>query len=530
MVVGVGGIYHDDGIYISTAKALAQGQGYRLINLPDAPVQTKYPLLYPALLALIWKLWPAFPDNLLAMQWLTLLFGAVTVGLAYLYMVRCDYFSRGVGAAATLLCTTAPFFLFFCTITLSEIPFALLMILAMWSLDKTLAIPEGRRSTQLLLGFLLALPFLNRPIGIVFAPVGLALLYGSGRSLRWVAVGAATNMLPWMFWMLIGPHWYASEVTAYYTNYLRWWYAFGMSSFGRVLCLNVLYIFWNSASIGLGVFNTDLFFPRWAWPLILMAGSSMYVELLRHLRQGRVLPCFLVVYLLIVLVWPWPPSRFLIPILPFLLAYLLSRGWNWLQKLPMLARPIFLGLIGVSILLSMNAGLVYQTITISQSMHYPYLTRLEKPLSWSSYEGVFQWIKANTQPTDVLASGFDSMMYLYTQRRAFRPFVGRPASLFYGDAGPPLGPMEEMVAFLKANKARYFVHLPMPGFTEEAPLAAFVRHVQEHYQGWLKPAYIGQDDRFVIFELQSDREPTDMPQHFGKDALNSYALAGIPHD
>jgi hypothetical protein len=29
MVVGVGGIYHDDGVYISTAKALAQGQGYR---------------------------------------------------------------------------------------------------------------------------------------------------------------------------------------------------------------------------------------------------------------------------------------------------------------------------------------------------------------------------------------------------------------------------------------------------------------------------------------------------------------------
>jgi hypothetical protein len=176
MVVGVGGIYHDDGVYISTAKALAEGQGYRLINLPDAPVQTKYPLLYPVLLALIWKLWPAFPDNLLAMQWLTLLLGAVTVGLAYLYMVRGKYFSPGVGVAATLCCITAPFFLFFCTMALSEIPFALLMILAMWGLDKALALPTGGRSAQLVLGCLLALPFLTRPIGIVFAPVGLALL------------------------------------------------------------------------------------------------------------------------------------------------------------------------------------------------------------------------------------------------------------------------------------------------------------------------------------------------------------------
>src|SRR5258708_39392465 len=72
ITVGVCGVYHDDGIYISTAKALADGRGYRLINLPVAPFQTKYPILYPAVLAIIWRLWPAFPDNLMAMQGLSL--------------------------------------------------------------------------------------------------------------------------------------------------------------------------------------------------------------------------------------------------------------------------------------------------------------------------------------------------------------------------------------------------------------------------------------------------------------------------
>ena len=56
MIVGVCGVYHDDEIYVRTAKALAQGQGYRLINYPGSPKQTKSPILFPALLIVVWKL------------------------------------------------------------------------------------------------------------------------------------------------------------------------------------------------------------------------------------------------------------------------------------------------------------------------------------------------------------------------------------------------------------------------------------------------------------------------------------------
>ena len=110
MVPQVCGANHDDGIYVITAKALAQGQGYRLIDLPGAPRQTKYPILYPALLAMVWKLWPNFPANLLLMKWLSVLCGAATVGLAYLFLRRFNYFSGGVALAAGLLCATSSFF------------------------------------------------------------------------------------------------------------------------------------------------------------------------------------------------------------------------------------------------------------------------------------------------------------------------------------------------------------------------------------------------------------------------------------
>src|SRR6266567_4924511 len=85
------GEYHDDGIYVTTAKALATGKGYRIISLPYEPAQTKYPPLYPFLLSLIWRVYPQFPQNLI---WMMLLSVAATLSflaLTYRYLVRQSY-------------------------------------------------------------------------------------------------------------------------------------------------------------------------------------------------------------------------------------------------------------------------------------------------------------------------------------------------------------------------------------------------------------------------------------------------------
>ncbi len=58
------GFYHDDSIYWVSGRSLAMGEGYRIESLPGQPYQTKYPPLYCALLAGIWKLDPQFPSNL----------------------------------------------------------------------------------------------------------------------------------------------------------------------------------------------------------------------------------------------------------------------------------------------------------------------------------------------------------------------------------------------------------------------------------------------------------------------------------
>ena len=75
------GLFHDDGIYAVVAKSLSDGVGYRIISLPTAPDQTKYPFLYSYILSWLWSLYPKFPDNIGLLK-------AANAGIS-----RCDFYS-----------------------------------------------------------------------------------------------------------------------------------------------------------------------------------------------------------------------------------------------------------------------------------------------------------------------------------------------------------------------------------------------------------------------------------------------------
>lgn len=491
------GYFHDDAVYLVTTRAVVEGDGYRLASLPGTPPQTKYPYLYPAVLAAVWRLCPTFPGNLVALKLVSLAAAAVFLPLAYLYLVRFGYASRCVALLACALCGTGLQFGYFTTAVMSEMLFAVLVLAALWRLERA-AETTANWAGDLTLGVLLALPFLCRSIGLVFLPLGLYLLHRAGRPVWRVALTSAACIAPWLLWTAQTAFaWRADPVAGYYTDYLGWWLAFGPAGLLRVVALNGIGILGGPSALGCDGLATGLeaVHPLLAVALTVVPGMLSFAVLGRQLVRGRVLPVCLAGYLLVVLVWPWFPARFLLPFLPVLLAFALA---GVVELLGHRLTPR-VGLAAAVVLLACNVALLAH-----QYVNNPAGSREcydNKPIAWRDRQAVFAWVEAHTTPDDVLTSGSDQMLALFTRRRAFYPVVCSPLSFVYGmPEAAPYHDLDRSLAAVRHHRPRYLV--VMPGCHGERDFLAWVDALRRAYPDHVVPVYRGDDERFTIYELR----------------------------
>ena len=187
--------------------------------------------------------------------------------------------------------------------------------------------------------------------------------------------------------------------------------------------------------------------------------------------------------------------------MPFILAYLFKTIWNILKKYSAIANRKLLITISLSVLIGINVCSSYQIGKFNRAMRYPYPATLDYSVSWLSYSSIFHWINDHTQPDDVMASGLDTMVYLYAGRRAFRPFAMNPVSLFYLKDSRPMA-TATLIRILKDYQPKYLIQTPMPKFSEEKPFSEIIHETFVKFPGLLKPVYLGADKRFLIYEIQ----------------------------
>ncbi|MBI1748441.1 MAG: glycosyltransferase family 39 protein [Acidobacteria bacterium] len=490
------GFFHDDGIYVVTAKALATGQGYRIISLPEAPAQTKYPPLYPFLLSLIWRLYPEFPQNVIPMMLLSV---AMTVGflmLAYYYLVQQEYNRRYTAMLIVLLTALNVIVVYMATSLLSEMPFAALSVGTLWAVEIA-AKPRAKLGWALAAAVGLGLTMLTRQVGIVLIASSFIYLVMRKRytHLFGMIMVLGMIMLPWILWCHIQSSLPSPANVAYYTDYTH---EFIPMLLDPRLLFNVM--FKNAPSLLTSL--STLFLPalslqRSAFDLAFTSGAFALTVtgLIQLLRSGiRLLHLYVMFYLIVLLLLPFPLyEHYLVPVLPFLLMWFFAgsrQQINYLQKLwTAKHRLISMAMLGISIVLLLvcYTGLfVYNGVFLNKFVRAmkhggPFTEGL------SQEQPLLSWVRSHTKSTDVLASFYDPVYYLYTGRKAIRLGYQTTMTLrSYRENDLSLR-AEEIWDMLRLNRVSYVIVAPShPAFKAIKSLAA--QYSDQFIQAYASPA------------------------------------------
>jgi 4-amino-4-deoxy-L-arabinose transferase-like glycosyltransferase len=500
------GTTHDDAIYVILGKALAAGKGYALIDLPGAPLQAKYPIGYPAILAAMWKLFPVFPANLEAFQFISAAAAALWCAVSYLYLVRFRYVDRVCALAAAGVCATAPYIAYLGSLTLSDMPFALVMVVALWCAESLLegngGSDRGRWWRELACGALFGVSFLFRVIGLSLIAVAVLFFRKYSGKLR-CAAAVAVVVIPWLTWTAFcSLNFRNHPVIGYYTNYTDWWVAHGLPQMVPVIVYNIAY-----ACLSLGKLPIDGLWalfgdvtPTGVLAAQVLVGLSALAALLVSVRRNQLLPFTLMIYLAAVTIWPWPPARFLAPLLLFLYAFMFDSARQIALSLPFARKLRLPSLMLLAVVLIANSVLLLRYECLTAVTEMPYATFPHNNLvRWQSYDELNRWCVAHIPAGSSVASDIDSLLYLYTGIVSFRPFVTNPAVMFYGAGISALGDADQFARVLDEHAVAYVVCAAMPGQPEDEAWQRLIDEFSRRYADRLVRLYTGADGRFAVF-------------------------------
>lgn len=413
------GAYEDDAIYTVLGKALATGEGYRMINLPGAPHATHYPPGYPLLLSVLWRIAPDFPDNVVVFKYANAVLLALGALASYWFVRARLGYSVFASAAIAAAGTTSIAMMQLAALVLSEPLFIAILLVALLAIERSMA--SGTSRDAALAGLLLGTLCMVRTIGVV-AIGGAFLLLVMRRRLRSAAIVVGVSALflvPWQLWVGAYESELAPILHGKYGPYGSWlaegYRAGGLGFARRVLMENLA---GTANTLSYLVMPAQFFWPRLVGLVALSAclvGGTIAVW-----NRAPSVVAFLGLYLVLIIVWPFDPYRFLLalwPVLAIVVGAAIHGLWTWRPSgtLGLAARGVALG--GAGLMLAGHLAWNWQEYSDAS------WTNLQRRAGMSA-RPLVQWVVQNTKPDDVLSTEHDVLLYLYTGRR------GVPTSTF----------------------------------------------------------------------------------------------------
>ncbi|HXK59256.1 MAG TPA: hypothetical protein PLP42_05110, partial [Acidobacteriota bacterium] len=131
----------------------------------------------------------------------------------------------------------------------------------------------------------------------------------------------------------------------------------------------------------------------------------------------------------------------------------------------------------------------------------------EEPENWPATLELMDWIKRETPKDGVIGSILDPIVYLYSDRKAIRPFQTRPFQLCYerGERTAPLGSVEEFRSHLLAHRISYLYLSPTLLFEERRHFFRLIAEISKAYPGIFRIAKQTADGRYMILQVELAR-------------------------
>ena len=469
------GTTQDDSIYFSSAKALANQQGYILPSVPGSPMATKYPIFYPWILSWVWRWSPSFPANLSGAIAINILFGFGFLTATFVFLRRL----KGIGDAPAVLLTflTAlhPEIVFYSASVLSDIPFAALALAAMLAADRAMR-PDASTARTAGCGVLTGLSILMRIFGVPIA-VGILAVAVARRSWRQIAIFCGA-LIPFGIAIVWRKIFVSAEVAlrsgetpgntgfvnawTYYTSYAGFWKLSVPNShiLWAMLKNNAIFVLYSPSDYFLfPLLKQDTFASR---SLMVLVTAAIFAGIVRLARDNgwTAIHFVLPFYAALILLWNYPISgRFLLVFLPFFMSGLWSEAKHFLILIysAMTERRAMGDKVFAAIF-----GLGAVVLVCALAVNYVGGTRRiiaengrNRSILLQEKREAYRWLSCCTARDDRVIAYEDAALYLYSGRQSMRPLVFTTSGLY--DPVYVAQSIEHISDVAEATGARYWL-------------------------------------------------------------------------
>ncbi len=448
------GLVVDDAYYVLLAQSLAQGGPYALVNSAAVPILPSVPPMFPAILSVVFRVSPSFPRNLILLKSVSIAAMIAAGFFTFWYGHRTRMLPAPVAWGVAIAVALTPGFVFLATSTImAECVFTALQLATVLVGERAASVSDADRSRGAVAfaALLTVSAWLVRSAGVTLIAAALIHLLRRRRrptAVMFVVVLAACAM-PWLVYSqrhapsAIAREQYGGSIAVAYGDAIRLRVA-GTTSSGRVdwselpvrMARNVLNIFGRDMgglvapllyrpatesgeevfSLGtLGFLAGSMGNASGTIIFSLMLSVVVLVGYIEAVKERVTVVEFLVpLTLAMVLIYPYWTYRFVLPLAPFILVYLVVG-----------CRTMAASAFGGDVWRPARI-LVLTIVALNLVDHTQYIRLGRDPLSAASIDwlaesqaldDLFAWMDAHLTEPGGIASTNPALVYLRTGRK-----------------------------------------------------------------------------------------------------------------